>query len=548
MPLSTCFRFHFTPVAAHYCQQPGTCLRLAGCVWLSAVVAFLILLIVFVLDRMAYYRTWPVSTSFTLKQERPIQFPAVTVCSNVFAFDSRIALVNFTDVIEHPTDASLSELGAQPDELVIMCVFGGRKCSGLHAEEWLHPTFGLCLTLNGGQRPFRVGNTVYDASSLPSAFSSVGEYLSSREERVNYPPLGASEIAELSTTTKALSAKAPRADDGLTLYLGVWQNEYTAVASTADDIGIGWSNEPVTGVFNAESAGVRIAVHDRFKTPDMDTATMLHPGKETHVTYRKRVVTSQPPSWGDCSPRFWNETGGRPLPSGNYSVASCELVCAAKLVEAECGCLTVPTPRGFVPAHSGTRTCSLTMECPVVQQEKVLLGQVSCPDCVKDCSATEFPLTTSILSWPAAPSQQVFLDLFDGFAQLGIGANALANISTAQDGLERLQSNVLLARIYPSSSTYEEVTSNRAYSITSLLSDLGGQAGLWGGISILTAIEFVEVIGVGFMACFGISCARNAFTDPDEEQEVAPDDQATTHTSPIGSAHALQSKTASVGA
>ena len=507
-------------------------------------VAFLVLLVVFILDRLAFYRTWPVTTSFALKQERPIQFPAVTVCSNVFAFDSRIALVNFTDVIEHPTDAALSRLGAQPDELVIMCVFGGRKCSGLHAEEWIHPAFGLCLTLNGGQRPFRVGNTIYDAASLPSSFSTVGEYLSAREERVDYPPLEASEIAGLSNSPKQLSVKAPRADDGLTLYLGVWQNEYTAVASSADEIGIGWSNEPVTGVFNAESAGVRIAVHDRLKTPDMDTATMLHPGKETHVTYRKRVVTSQPPSWGDCSPRFWNETAGQPLPSGNYSVAGCELVCAAKLVEAECGCLTIPTPRGFVPANPSMRACPLTMECPVVQQEKVLLGQAECPDCVKDCATTEYPLTTSTLSWPAAPSQQVFLDLFDQFSQIGIGASALENISTAEDGLQRLQSNVLLARIYPSSATFEEVTSNRAYSITSLLSDLGGQAGLWGGISILTAIEFVEFIGLGFMACFGVACARNAFTEPGDEDEVTPDDQATTHTSPIGSAHALQSKAA----
>jgi len=484
---------------------------------MAGALGLLVVLVVFVAGRVERFWTYPTATQFIVKTERPVPFPAVTVCGNNFAFASRIASANETALTESPLDEDLRDLGVQPDELVIECMFGGRKCSGIHAEEWMHPTFGVCLTFNGGQRPFRVGGLMYDRDALHPGETDL-DYLSARSERVGDQGPTAEEVAAIRPAAGRLSSKTSRADDGFSLYLGVFNEEYLSVGD-ADEVIADWDTVPTPGSFASESAGMRIAVHERFKTPDMDTAVVLEAGTETHLPFTKRVLSRQPPPWGTCSPRFWDEKAGAPAPSGNYSVASCELQCVAQLIETKCGCYTTPTPRGHTPAP-GLKPCSRAAACIFDQEDAILLGTVACPACVRDCREIEYQSAVSSLAWPALASQQTFLEVFERKAATGIGGATFANLTTRQDGVRVLRENVLLARIYPATTTYEEVTTVRAYELTALLSDIGGQAGLWGGISVLTAVEVVELVVMAALALAGVTCASRTFSH-DEEADAA---------------------------
>jgi hypothetical protein len=103
----------------------------------------------------------------------------------------------------------------------------------------------------------------------------------------------------------------------------------------------------------------------------------------------------------------------------------------------------------------------------------------------------------------------------------GLANGTFDNLSADPNALQRLRSNVLLARIYPQSARFETITTSRAYSITALLSDMGGQAGLWAGVSILTVGEFFEVIVLGVAGFLGCSSAFTAYSD-DTDSEGDP--------------------------
>nr|XP_006818945.1 PREDICTED: acid-sensing ion channel 2-like [Saccoglossus kowalevskii] len=61
-------------------------------------------------------------------------------------------------------------------------------------------------------------------------------------------------------------------------------------------------------------------------------------------------------------------------------------------------------------------------------------------------------------------------------------------------GNEFVRENIVKLQVFYQDLNYEGITQSIAYTEESLASDLGGQVGLWIGISFLTLIEFIELV------------------------------------------------------
>ena len=61
-----------------------------------------------------------------------------------------------------------------------------------------------------------------------------------------------------------------------------------------------------------------------------------------------------------------------------------------------------------------------------------------------------------------------------------------------------------MLEIYYEQMSFEVLTESQAYILVNLISDIGGQAGLWMGASILTLIELISF----FLRIMWISCCR----------------------------------------
>ncbi|XP_078692023.1 acid-sensing ion channel 1C-like [Branchiostoma floridae x Branchiostoma belcheri] len=64
--------------------------------------------------------------------------------------------------------------------------------------------------------------------------------------------------------------------------------------------------------------------------------------------------------------------------------------------------------------------------------------------------------------------------------------------------------NLLKLNIYYEALNYEQISESPGYEVENLLGDLGGQLGLWVGMSLLSAMEVVEI----FADLFAILCKK----------------------------------------
>ena len=116
-------------------------------------------------------------------------------------------------------------------------------------------------------------------------------------------------------------------------------------------------------------------------------------------------------------------------------------------------------------------------------------------NCVSACEYTTFDISTSYTAFPAKNSLQTLIEVL----QNETGEALPTSMSYYEE-------NILIIDIYFESLNVELQTTKDAYGVVALLSDIGGQLGLFLGVSVISVMEFVTwVVDELKDRCCGVS-------------------------------------------
>ncbi|XP_034505208.1 acid-sensing ion channel 3 [Ailuropoda melanoleuca] len=194
----------------------------------------------------------------------------------------------------------------------------------------------------------------------------------------------------------------------------------------------------------------------------------------------EKLVTSLsflPPPWGDCSsasldPDFEPEPSGPPSPSPGphppYSLMGCRLACETRYVARKCGCRMMHMPGGApVCSPQQYKDCAN----PALD---AMLRKDACT-CPNPCASTRYAKELSMVRIPSRAS-----------------ARYLARKHNRSEAY--IAENVLVLDIFFEALNYETVEQKKAYEVSELLGDIGGQMGLFIGASLLTILEILDYL------------------------------------------------------
>ncbi|XP_006027220.1 amiloride-sensitive sodium channel subunit gamma [Alligator sinensis] len=233
--------------------------------------------------------------------------------------------------------------------------------------------------------------------------------------------------------------------------------------------------------FLVTSTGAKIIIHDQNEYPfiedigtEIETATATSIGM--HFTQSRKL--SEP--YSDCT-----ETGAdinvENLYNKTYSLQICLHSCFQKAMVDHCGCAQYAQPLPAGAEYCNYKKHPSWMYCYYKLHEKFVKEQLDCQQkCKEACSFKEWALTTSIAQWPSTASEDWMLRVlsWDKGQKINkmLKKTDLANLMVFYKDLNK-----------------RFISENPANSIVILLSNFGGQLGLWMSCSVVCVIEIVEV-------------------------------------------------------
>ena len=127
-----------------------------------------------------------------------------------------------------------------------------------------------------------------------------------------------------------------------------------------------------------------------------------------------------------------------------------------------------------------TQAVDVLLNSPSLQEEY-------CSDCSQQCSVKEFPIQNSALLSP--------LEWQMSFIKTFVENSSIAQPTDWSTSWQSyIQKNYLILNVVRQTTTVENSTQSAQINVVDVLSNIGGQTGLWIGISFLSLMEFAEMI------------------------------------------------------
>jgi hypothetical protein len=110
-----------------------------------------------------------------------------------------------------------------------------------------------------------------------------------------------------------------------------------------------------------------------------------------------------------------------------------------------------------------------------------------CPDCTQECSTTDFTIKSSSLATPPAY-------LISSIVEFVESTNVTPPANWSTSSMSEIQSSYLSMELSYETTRTEVYTEQATLSAVDVVSNVGGQTGLWIGISFLSLIEIAEML------------------------------------------------------
>ena len=391
-----------------------------------------------VIDRIIYLAGQPTSTTVSITRQPNLTFPAVTVCNlNQFRRD----YVNFI----HPNLSRLLRgvYYTEPDDPT------DRE---LCKSKVVNFTTMADLTSLSLQNLSIIGSDSVSEFILFCVFS--GRVCNTSHFTPVFTKLGLCYTFNAGENETVHFAESTGTRSGLSLLINIHQSEY--VSSDNFD------------------AGVKVAVHPQTEPPLPDDIGIgVPPGRNAFIGLRQKDILDN--TRRNCQGKSETSNFNFLRNEYNYSTSSCLVDCLLTSVSDNCGCNVASDI--FPPdneVYQQRPDCNIADICCQVDEYRT---SQDC-DCPSACISNTYDIFTS---YSAFPAQYAIDDLEEIFSDV---------FNTSFD----TESNLLSVNVYFETLNIETQTTSDAYGAVALLSDIGGQLGLFMGVSVISIMEFATWI------------------------------------------------------
>jgi len=137
------------------------------------------------------------------------------------------------------------------------------------------------------------------------------------------------------------------------------------------------------------------------------------------------------------------------------------------------------------PLCSSTGTCSA--EATIKFSSTTSIWNEFCSNCTQECSTVDFLITPSSIAAPSLPFAYVTKNFVES-TSVPLPADWATNWPS------EVQNNYVSFQVVCESTQVENYTQEAAITAVDVLSNVGGQTGLWIGMSCLCIMEFIEML------------------------------------------------------
>jgi len=120
-------------------------------------------------------------------------------------------------------------------------------------------------------------------------------------------------------------------------------------------------------------------------------------------------------------------------------------------------------------------------------------------NCPQPCAEGDYTVTVSNALWPSQSFTPQQCEAFTSWPP---------SWSDASECHDWYANNTLLIEVYYERMNYQDLSESAAYGPVNLISDIGGQLGLWMGLSAITVVEFLSLCVLLLIYCFAKCCRK----------------------------------------
>ncbi|XP_072415194.1 epithelial sodium channel subunit gamma-like [Chiloscyllium punctatum] len=274
--------------------------------------------------------------------------------------------------------------------------------------------------------------------------------------------------------------------------------------------------------FLVTSMGATIVIHDQNEEPFVeDMGIEVQTATETAMGLEMTVLKRLSSPYSDCT------IDGADVPVTNlynktYSLQMCLHSCFQMEMIRRCGCGHYEKPLPVKAEYCNYKTYPGWIFCYYRLHSQFIQEQLVCQKtCRPACHSKEWTMTMSVAQWPSSASEEWTLRLLSWEKGLHgnrtLRKNELANLGIFYKDLN--QRNI------------SEIAANN---IVTLLSNFGGQLGLWLSCSVVCIIEFVEVFFIDMFMIIVRKCIQTIRKWwQNKQEEIPPAISNTAHGSPV---------------
>ncbi|MEE6461170.1 hypothetical protein FKM82_001217 [Ascaphus truei] len=410
---------------------------------MSVVFASIIIVSWQVCTRFTNYFSRPTTTSVTVQYVKDIEFPSVTFC-NLNRFQTQaVNNLSVAFFLWNIVSAVLHLSNINDDSNDLQEVIDFLQLNQNFSIKEFTKNYGFYLNNSTLLKCDFFGNPCYP-EDFQHIFTEYGNCFTFNHNNV------------------LANKKISTSGRGLSLLFDIKQSEFT------DDPSLGFVD-----------AGITYVIHSPKLYPRFDGLGLHSPaGMHAHAAIRHFKTIIQEYPWGECNPTLklkYHEV---------YGTYGCLQECKSRYIQEECGCLPFLLPgNGKECDLQRFYNCVSPALYKIEKCELCTVGTYN-STCPVPCEETDYPATISYSTFPSEKAA--------GFLSMKLGKSA-AYLRVCRQCIDIKYHEL----------NYKITKQQKALTATVLLSDIGGQLGLFCGASMITLIEVLEYLITNFYwICF----------------------------------------------